>query len=107
MRMNLNTAGWTLGGFFGLIHLAWALMVAAGWGQPVADLVLRLHFIDLQVTIAPFNAGAALLLVVLTTISGFLGGVVLAALWNLSIAAPAPRTRRRRARPGVGDAHGL
>jgi len=72
--------------FFGvviaLIHFAWSVLVAAGAAQVCLNWVLNLHMISMPVTIKAFDAVTALELVAFTFVVGFVGGYVLAALWN-------------------------
>jgi hypothetical protein len=72
----------SVGTVIGLYHLMWVTIVALGWAKPVLDFILRLHFIDLNVAIAPFAVGTAAELVVLTFALGALFGFVFALVWN-------------------------
>lgn len=71
-----------IGAAVGIFHMAWAALVAVGWAQVVIELILRLHFIDLQVRVAPFQLGTAITLVAVTSALGAVGGAVFAGLWN-------------------------
>jgi hypothetical protein len=82
MVMNPWRAGLVIGAFLGLFHAAWASLVAAGAAQPLADFILRIHFIDLPFKVAPFDLPTAALLVLVTSAIGWFGGVFLALLWN-------------------------
>ena len=75
-------AGLVFGILMGLCHLGWALMVAASWAQAIIDFILWMHLIKPIYTIAPFDLGAAVVLVVATTIAGFVLAFVFAMLWN-------------------------
>jgi hypothetical protein len=74
--------GVAFGAVIGLVHLAWASLVAAGVAEPVLNFILRLHFIDLQIHTAPFHLGVAATLVALTSALGAVSGAVFAGLWN-------------------------
>jgi hypothetical protein len=74
--------GLALGGLIGLWHFVWAALVAVGAAQFLVDLVLRLHFLQVSVSIAPFDLGVAAVLVALTFGVGFVLGAVFALLWN-------------------------
>ena len=74
--------GFAAGAMLGLLHSLWAALVAAGWGQPVLDFVLRLHMIGVPMTVGPFDPVIAAGLIVLTTSIGFLYGIIFAAIWN-------------------------
>jgi len=77
-----NRAGFVLALLFGCLHFAWSLLVALGWAQAVVDFIFWLHFIKLDYAIAEFNAGTALLLVIITASIGYVIGWVFAVLWN-------------------------
>lgn len=82
MRINPIKAGVAVGAVVGGGHLFWSIMVLLRWAAPLLGFILRLHFIVLPISIAPFEAGTAAMLVGLTFTVGFVGGWVLATLWN-------------------------
>ena len=63
-------------------HLVWALLVAAGWAQPLIDFIFWIHFIQPVYAIQKFNIGIALLLVGVTAAIGYVIGWIFAVLWN-------------------------
>ena len=71
-----------VGSVIGLYHLMWVTIVALGWAKPVLDFILRLHFINLNVAVAPFVFGTAATLVLLTFTLGALFGFIFALVWN-------------------------
>ena len=80
--LNPTKAGLSVGAVLGLWHLAWVSLVAAGWARPVMNYVLRLHFIDFRLALAPFDGGTAVTLVALTSALGFIIGALFASIWN-------------------------
>lgn len=74
--------GFAVGTVVGLWHLIWVTLIAIGWAKPVMDFILRLHFINLQYTLAPFAATTAAMLVLITFTTGALFGLVFAFIWN-------------------------
>ena len=66
----------------GLYHLMWVTLVATGLAKPFMDFVLRLHFINIDYTMAPFVVSTAALLVSLTFALGALFGFIFAVVWN-------------------------
>jgi hypothetical protein len=82
MVMNPWRTGLVFGALLGLFHAAWSLLVAVGGAQALVDFILRVHFIDLPVRIAPFQISLAATLVIVTSVVGWVGGVILALLWN-------------------------
>lgn len=81
-HINPLKTGSAVGAVLGLWHLIWVTLVGVGWAKPVMDFVLRLHFINLQYALAPFDVATAATLVILTFAIGTLMGVVFALVWN-------------------------
>lgn len=75
-------SGLAVGGFLGLWHLIWAALVALGAAKWLIDLVLWMHFLKVEVAVAPFDPLVAGVLVLLTSGAGFVIGAILAVLWN-------------------------
>ena len=82
MHLNPIRTGLAVGLVLGLWHAGWALLVALSWAQPLLDLVLRLHFIRLNIEIQGFDLNTAAQLVGLTFAIGALIGLVFAWVWN-------------------------
>jgi heme/copper-type cytochrome/quinol oxidase subunit 4 len=82
-ELNKNRAGLILGSFLGLWHLTWSLLVATGTAQVLLDWIYYLHFLNNPFHVADFNVGTAALLIVITSVIGYVFGWVLALLWNM------------------------
>ena len=74
--------GLALALFLGLWHACWAILVAAGFAQPLMDFILRMHFIKPIFVIEAFEPLRALGLIGITTTFGYLLGFVLGLIWN-------------------------
>ena len=74
--------GLLFGAFMGICHLVWASLVLSGMAQLLTDWIFQLHFIQPPYTIMPFSIGLAVGLIVVTSVTGYLSGWVLAAIWN-------------------------
>ncbi|MDP1719227.1 MAG: hypothetical protein Q8L24_02260 [bacterium] len=81
-KLNPSRVGLVGGSFLGLWHLGWSILVAVGLAQSALDLILKLHFISPVFSIGDFNIVTAVILLVVTFVLGYIGGVVLAVLWN-------------------------
>jgi hypothetical protein len=75
-------AGIILAALFGGWHLLWAVLVAVGWAQALIDFVFWMHFIKPVYVIGPFNLGIAAILIVVTSVVGFVIGYIFSVLWN-------------------------
>lgn len=74
--------GLTLGSFVALAHLVWSIFVAMGVAQSFQDWVIGLHFLNNPFHVGTFNAGTALMLIIVTFIVGYVVGWVFATIWN-------------------------
>jgi hypothetical protein len=81
-KINPNRAGLALGAVVGLWHLSWSLLVALGWAQAFINFVLWMHFIKPIYVIDVFNIGTAVILIVVTSVIGYVIGGVFGLLWN-------------------------
>ena len=82
MVISPHRFGLTLALTFGLMHAAWALLVATGWAQAYLDFIFKLHFIKLDLRIEPFHLGTALWLIALTASMGYLLGWTFGVIWK-------------------------
>ena len=80
--LNPAKAGISVGAVFGIWHLMWVSFVATGAAKLVLDFVLKLHFIQMDYTLAPFALSTAISLIGLTSVIGALLGLVFALVWN-------------------------
>ena len=82
MSVNGQKLGLALGIFAGLWHVVWSFLVAVGLAQPLVDWIFRLHFISPYYSVGEFNLGTAVVLVIVTSVLGYVVGRVLAFVWN-------------------------
>lgn len=80
--LNKNKSGLVFGGLLGLWHLAWVILVLLDLAQHAINWIFRLHFITPPYTINEFNLGTAIMLIVVTSILGYIFGWLMAWLWN-------------------------
>lgn len=81
-RINPAKAGTALGALFGGIHVAWSLLVAFGWAEPLLDFVLWAHMVNIPIVVRPFDLAASVTLIIITTIIRYVAGYLYATLWN-------------------------
>ena len=80
--LSAHKAGLALGGLLGSLHLLWSLLVAAGWAEPLMDIVFGLHMIQPVFIVEAFSLPMAISLVVVTSLIGYLVGFAFASIWN-------------------------
>jgi hypothetical protein len=80
--VNPNKAGLVLGTLMGGWHILWALLVVVGWAQRVLDFVFWMHFLKPPYVVGTFDPKVALILILVTTATGYIVGYVLGLLWN-------------------------
>lgn len=81
-NLNINKTGLVVGLFLGGWHLLWSLLVLTGVGQALIDFVLWAHMIHLPYVVGPFELLAAITLIILTSLVGYVLGAAFAWAWN-------------------------
>jgi hypothetical protein len=81
-QLNPAAAAITVGSVLSALHLTWVALVGVGVAKAAMDFVLKLHFIQLNYTLAPFAVSTAITLVGLTFAIGALFGFLFALVWN-------------------------
>jgi hypothetical protein len=79
---NPNKVGLVVGALIGGWHLLWVLLVLLHWAQPLIDFVFWAHMIQPIYVIKSFNPLAALTLIVITALTGYVFGLVGGIVWN-------------------------
>jgi len=77
-----NKIGLVIGAVLAGWHALWALLVLAGWAQPLIDFVLWAHMIKPVYVVKPFDPAAAGVLLVIAATTGYLFGLAGAMVWN-------------------------
>ena len=80
--INPTKVGFVIGALIAGWHLLWALLVLVGWAQPLIDFVFWAHMIQPIYVIKRFDPKAAMTLIAITFISGYLFGSVGGVIWN-------------------------
>ena len=81
-HMNPVKTGVALAKVVGGLHLIWAVLVWLGSAQAIVDFSMWAHMVGTPVTVKAFNLSAAVTLVIVTTVMGYVIGNVYARLWN-------------------------
>ena len=77
-----NKVGLVIAALLGGLHLVWVILVALGWAQPLTNFIFWAHMIRPVYVIGPFDAVAAVTLLVVTLFSGYVCGFIGGILWN-------------------------
>jgi len=101
-RISPIKAALSVGIVIGLYHWMWVVLVATGTAQTVLNFILRLHFIELDIQMAPYDAMTGMMLVGITFAIGAVFGLLFALVWNwlagkASVSQPMRRTARSKA----------
>ena len=80
--INVNKTGLVIAALIGGGHVVWVALVAAGWAQPVINFVFWAHMIRPIYVIQPFDAVAAVTLLVISSVWGYIFGYAGAIVWN-------------------------
>lgn len=83
MRLEPIRTGVVIGLVIALWHAGWAALVAGGLAKALIDFILRMHFLQIAIAVAPFNMTTAIALIAITFGVGFAIGLVLALVWNV------------------------
>ena len=81
-HLNPTKTGLALGGLVGGIHLIWSILVAFGWAQSLINFSLWAHMVSLPFVVKTFDLSAAVTLIVVATIVGYVVGHIFVLIWN-------------------------
>lgn len=82
MKISVIGCGLTFALLLGTFHLIWSILMFLGAGKMVLDFLLWIHFINIDYTLNAFSTVQAVSLLIVTTVTGFIGGALFAVLWN-------------------------
>ena len=77
-----NKVGLVIGALIGGWHLVWSLLVLLGWAQQIIDFIFWAHMIQPVYVVKSFNLLAAITLIVITAVTGYIFGFVGTVIWN-------------------------
>ena len=82
MRTNVSKAGLIGAIMLGGMHVLWSTLVLLGWAQPLINFSMWAHMIERGVIVKPFEATAALTVIVVASGIGYCVGYMLSTVWN-------------------------
>lgn len=77
-----NKVGLVFAALISGCHLVWVILVVLGLAQPLTNFIFWAHMIRPVYVIGPFDALAAITLLVITFFSGYVLGYIGGSLWN-------------------------
>lgn len=80
--LNPRKTGLALGKLLGSVHLVWAVLVALGWAQALVDFSQWAHMVSAPVVVGAFDLSAAMTVILVATLIGYVLGYVFATIWN-------------------------
>jgi hypothetical protein len=78
-------------------HAVWIVLHATGQGQRVMDFVFRIHGLESDVVVQPFDVGIGAVLLAVTAVTGYVFFSAAGVVWNVLTAWAL------RSRPGVAS----
>jgi hypothetical protein len=96
MMANPHKAGLVIAALIAGWHVVWSVLVLVGWAQPILDFVFWAHMIKPVYFVKPFEPMAAVVLIVITAVIGYIFGFVGAIIWNRLHRQKSPSVRGRR-----------
>ena len=82
MNTNPKKAGQVGAVMLGGVHVVWSVLIFLGWAEPLLNFSLWAHMVHTDVAIGPFDATAAVTVIVVATIVGYALGYAIATVWN-------------------------
>ena len=93
-QISIAKTAMAVGTVFAAWHLVWVILVGVGWAAQVLSFILELHFLKIDLQLAPYSAFTAFSLVAITFCVGALFGAIFAVVWNWLTAAGEPEWAR-------------
>lgn len=89
--MEYLRAGFVWAFVFAAIHAGWASVVAAHYGQPLIDFLLKIHFLNNPFVVQTFDLELGLILAGFSGMFGFIAGVAITFLADYFLNESFPR----------------
>lgn len=81
-HLNPTKTGLVVGKLVGGLHLIWAILIALGWAQAIVSFSLWAHMVSVPFVVKAFDLSAAITVVIIATLIGYVVGYLFALLWN-------------------------
>lgn len=81
-HINPTKAGLAVGTLMGGLHIVWSLLILFGWAQGLVNFSMWAHMVSVPFAVKAFDFSAAVMVVVVAAIIGYIIGFVFARIWN-------------------------
>lgn len=81
-HLNPTKTGLALGKLLGGVHLLWVILVALGWAQALINFSQWAHMVSMPVVVKAFDLSAAVTVVIVAALIGYVLGNIFAKIWN-------------------------
>lgn len=81
-HLSPTKTGLAVGKLAGSLHVIWSALVAFGWAQTLVDFSMWAHMVNVRVVVEPFDLSAAVAVIVVASLVGYLVGYLFARIWN-------------------------
>ena len=81
-HLNPVKTGLAVGKLVGGVHLVWTILVALGWAQAIVNFSMWAHMVRMPFVVGLFDFSAAVTVIIVATIVGYVLGYVFAKIWN-------------------------
>lgn len=81
-HLNPTKTGLAVGKLVGGVHLVWAVLVALGWAQALINFSQWAHMVSMPVVVQTFDISAAVTVVIVAALIGYVLGNIFAKIWN-------------------------
>jgi len=81
-HLNPHKTGIAFGSITGGLHLLWTVFVALGWAQGLMNFSAWAHMVEPPLTFKPFDPTAAVTVIVVAAVIGYVVGTIFARVFN-------------------------
>ena len=82
MQTNTHNAGLVGAIMLGGFHILWSVLILLGWAQPLVNFSMWAHMVKSGPVFGPFDAVAALTVIVIASCIGYAVGFIISTVWN-------------------------
>lgn len=81
-HLNPHKTGLAVGKLLGGLHIIWSILVALNWAQALVNFSMWAHMVNVPIVVEPFSLAAAVTVIIIATIIGYVIGNAFARISN-------------------------